>query len=445
SNIAGLATLVSGSYIQIEPGDADNAKETHFAGLEAPPAIQSDEAGTQYVLKAEKLGSVSPGTPVYYRDIIVGQVLGYSLGDGFSPITVDVFVRTPFDSFVKSATRFWNASGLTIKMGGGGLHAELLSLQSVLEGGIAFYTPSDMKDAVPAPALSTFQLFESRKTAELDDPRQPVNYVTYFKNTIKDLAPGSPVQIFGIRVGVVTDVKLVLDSQKGDARVRVAFNVQPDKAFGLTNSTGDAAQIARQFVQNGMRVRLEASDLFIGQEVLSLEFVPGAEKAEVATENEALVLPGQAGGMDHLTEAVGDIAGKLNQIPFEEIGAHLNHLMSAADRAFGGPELQQAIHSLAVTLANAEDISKTAKTSLAPALQKLPGISAQLQDAVRQANAFMASVNSGYGDESDFQHNAQRVMNEVNDAARSIRLLADFLERHPEALIKGKSSEGTKP
>lgn len=439
SNFASLETLVSGTYIAIEPSDQDSGKQTQFTGLESPPNLVSDEPGTTYVLKAEKLGSISAGTPVYFRDVNVGEVIGYDIGDGFGPIKINILIHAPYDGFVKPGSRFWNASGVSLKTSDGGFHVQLQSLQAVLQGGIAFSTPFEVKDTSQASAKMNFTLYDNQKMADAADFTKPVDYVTYLQSTVKDLAPGSPVQIFGVPVGTVTSVKLIFDVQKAEPKVRVTFNVLPDRAFGVIDPKADTGQVAHQLVQSGMRVRLESSEIVLGQEVLSLEFVPNATQADVTMEGDALVLPGQAGGMDHLAEAIGDIAGKLNQIPFDQIGDHLNHLIATADQTLTSSEMQQALHSLTVTLANAEDISKKADSNLTPALQKLPQISEQLQTAISHANEFLAGVNNGYGQDSDFQRNTERVMNEVSEAARSIRLLADFLQRHPEALIQGKT------
>lgn len=446
TNISDLETLVSGTYIAVSPGEPGGVSQDHFTGLEEPPALQADGKGSIFVVKTDALGSIRAGSPVYYRDIDVGQVLNYDLGDGYGPITLNLFVHAPYDRYVKPNSHFWNASGLTVKVGAGGLKIELQSLQSILAGGIAFDTPPDAHEAQSADDKAVFELYQNRATADAAIYDKRVSYASYFQSSIKDLAPGSPVQIFGIQVGSVTDIKLVFDKNQNDAKVRVAFDVQPQRAFGTKASDAglDPVEITRQLVDKGMRVKLESSNLIAGQEVLALEFVPKTEPADIAREGDAIILPGVTGGFDNLTDALGDVAGKLNQIPFDSIGKNLSHLIGSADQTFAGPEMKQAMHSLAVTLANAEDLSRKANDNLTPALQRLPDISAQLQSAVTHANEFMASMDNGYGANSDFSRSAKRVMDEVNDAARSIRLLADFLDRHPEALVRGKPPQGSK-
>ncbi|MGE3623551.1 MAG: intermembrane transport protein PqiB [Bdellovibrionales bacterium] len=439
TNIPDIQLLVTGTYIQLDPGAPGGTRETEFTGLYQPPVVQPDDgAGKVFNLTAERLGPVGRGSPVYFRDIHVGEVLSYDIGDGYGPMKLGILVREPYTRFVRAGSRFWNASGFTVKLAGG-LHIEFQSLKSVFAGGIAFMMPPGDPDAPPASANSTFPLYDNRKAAELADGNV-VPCVTNFETPIKDLAPGSPVQIYGMPVGEVTDVRLLVDPAQGKPKVRVAFNIQPDLAFGARpgDDTG-ATQILRHLVEKGMRVKLASSDLIGGQQVLSLQFVPQSSAGGVTMEGNSIVLPGAGGGFDNIAGALGDVAEKLNRIPLDDIGRHLNHLLASADKNFGGREMEQAMRSLSATLANAEDVSRKARENLSPALERLPEISVQLQQAVRHANEFLASIDTGYGNGSDFQRNIKRVMDEVNDATRSIRLLADYLERHPEAIVQGKS------
>ena len=436
ANISDFQLLVSGTYIQLEPGKAGDKKQTSFTGLEQPPETRSDEPGRVYLLKAEKLGPISVGSAVYYRDINAGQVLSYDIGDGFGPVMISIFVRDPYAKFVHNDSRFWDASGLNVKLAGG-LHLEFQSLQALLAGGITFYTPQDSHDQPQADAKTIFPIYDTRQAAEMADGKR-FSCVSYFQANIKDLAPGSPVQIYGVYVGEVTGTKLIFDRQQNQSRIRVAFDIKPDRAFGPDAGDNDEIKkIMRDLLQKGMHATLESSDLVAGHEVLSLEFAPKSQPAEIAMEENALVVPSAAGG--DIAGAISDIAGKLNQIPFDEIGDHLNHLLASADQIFGGEEMKQSMHDLAATLANAAKISRTAEENLTPALKKLPDVSNQLQSAIAHANAFMGSVDAGYGENSDFHRGVKRVMDEVNDAARSIRLLADYLDRHPEALLSGKT------
>jgi paraquat-inducible protein B len=156
------------------------------------------------------------------------------------------------------------------------------------------------------------------------------------------------------------------------------------------------------------------------------------------------VLPG-AGTSNNFMDSLNDVAGKLDQIHFEEIGNNLNHLLTTADKMISGPDMQQSLRDLSTAMSNAADLSRKANANMTPALEKLPDVSNQLRSAVTHANELFSGLQSGYGDGSDFQRDSKRVLDQANDAARSIRLLADYLERHPEALLNGKSPEKPKP
>src|SRR6185437_8404166 len=140
TSLSGLETLVSGNYIEMDPGPGP-AAERRFTGLEQPPVVRSDEPGTSYVVTTEKLGSISSGSPVFSRGIVVGEVIDYKF-DGAQPrIPVRLFVKKPYDALVHDGTQFWNASGISVDAGDGGLKVQIESLEAVLAGGIAFETP----------------------------------------------------------------------------------------------------------------------------------------------------------------------------------------------------------------------------------------------------------------------------------------------------------------
>src|SRR3990172_9930242 len=108
--VSGLSTLVSGSYVEIEPGPG--AAQSHFVGLEEKPVVSADEVGTRIVLIADELGSVDSGSPIYYQGIKVGEVLGYELGNDSSSVYIHSFIKDPYDQLLRGNTRFWNVSGM---------------------------------------------------------------------------------------------------------------------------------------------------------------------------------------------------------------------------------------------------------------------------------------------------------------------------------------------
>ena len=245
ASVSGLDTLVSGAYIAVDPGAKGAPPQDHFTGLESPPGVRSDEPGRTYTLMTDEVGSLSEGAPVFFREVAVGEVLGYTMPPGGrGPIPVKIFIREPYDHYLRPDTRFWDVSGLTVSFNGGNLHLEVESLQALLSGGIAFGLPERRRDnqAPEAPDNAVFKLYASKDDADNAGYRQRIPMVTYFKNWVKGLDAGSSVSLFGIQVGTVDDVKLQLDRQTGVARVRVAMSIQPERVFSADQAHDDNPQ-----------------------------------------------------------------------------------------------------------------------------------------------------------------------------------------------------------
>jgi paraquat-inducible protein B len=154
-NISGLDTLLSGSYIGMRPSTEKGKPQRSFIGNQDPPILQAATAGTTFKLETKRLGSISLGSPIFFRDLDVGTVLGWDLGDLANSVTIHAFVRAPFDQYVRDNSTFWNASGVSVKLGAGGIDVQMESLRALLLGGIAFDTPSGSK-APTAPSISSF-------------------------------------------------------------------------------------------------------------------------------------------------------------------------------------------------------------------------------------------------------------------------------------------------
>ena len=151
SGVSGLGTLLSGNFIGFEVGKSDK-QQRKFTGLEVPPIITSGQPGRQFVLKAKDLGSLGIGSPIYYRRLQVGQVIAYDLSSDGTAMDIKIFVNAPYDKFVNAGTRFWNASGIDVSVGAGGVDVRTQSLVALLAGGLAFDTPPSAPPR-PSPLL----------------------------------------------------------------------------------------------------------------------------------------------------------------------------------------------------------------------------------------------------------------------------------------------------
>jgi paraquat-inducible protein B len=445
TNLSGLDTLVSGSYIGVDPGAPGGHYDTHFKGLEEPPGVRSDEPGSTYVLRADSVGSLSTGSPVFYRDVVVGEVLGYDLGDGIGPVTINIFVRAPYNKLVKTSSHFWNSSGLSVGFQGGSFHVEVQSLEAVLAGGVTFDLPHDAIGQPPSANNTTFRIYDSQSDAQAAGYLHKVQIVSYFKSSVAGLTRGTPVDVFGIQVGDVTDVKLMLDPLTGHAKVRVAMELQPERVFPHNTFAKnlDPQTVLQSMVDQGLRVALESGSFITGQKDISLDMVPDAGHVAITREGDALVLPTEAGGAADILTAASQITAKLSAIPFAQIGANLNKLLVTSNDTLGGDKVKQSLASLAQTLQSVQHLVAATDRGLQPTLRELPTLTANLATTLRGANVAVTQLNRGYGNNSDFQRNLGQLMQQANGALRSVKELADFLDRHPEALILGRSGRAT--
>lgn len=444
--VSGLSTLVSGSFISLQPSTEEANARRDFTGREEPPVLEPDSQGTTFHLEADKLGSISLGAPIFYRDMTVGTVLGWDLKDMARHVTIHAFVRAPFDKYVTNRSRFWDASGVSVKLGAEGIQLQLESLRAVLLGGIAFETPDEAQNLVPAQPNMDFRLFASRDAAITAGYTRRVALKAYFTGNVSGLAVGAPVEVQGIRIGRVTSIDLTFNPQTGDVRVPVMFEIEADRLNRQgREAAADLATMARMLVAKGLRAQLASANLITGQLVLALEFKANADPAEVTLEDGVPVIPTVDGGLASITASLDTILRKVNRLPFDDIGRNLNETLRGASEVANGAELKKALESLAGALASVQRLADEAEKDIGPALKRLPAVLASFQEAVVRVGRLANSVDAGYGDNSKFRRDLDRLVEQVNDTARSVRVLTDLLARHPEALIRGRTGSETKP
>jgi paraquat-inducible protein B len=147
--------------------------------------------------------------------------------------------------------------------------------------------------------------------------------------------------------------------------------------------------------------------------------------------------------MANITRSVSDIADKLNRLPLDEIGKTLLSTLQSADKLAASPELHASLQSMATATATLQDVLKRVDDGLTPALRQLPALTASLQQATDRAGKAMRSIDDGYGADSGFHRDMERLMSQVTEMTRAVRFLAEFLDEHPEALLRGRKEEGS--
>ena len=204
AGVTGLETLVSGNYIAIDPVKGEMNHD--FVALKEPPPLSDSLPGLHLILKAERLGSLEQGSPIFYRQIQVGQVASYQLADDQKTIEVKIHIEPAYANLVRKNTRFWNASGITLSGGLSGLKLRTESLASIAAGGIAFSTPDIYADSPPTDPSKPFRLYEDYDAAQ-------TGLAVRLKVTdVSGLSAGdTPVMYNGVQVGTVKAVDMDKD------------------------------------------------------------------------------------------------------------------------------------------------------------------------------------------------------------------------------------------
>jgi paraquat-inducible protein B len=433
-NVSGIETLLSGSYVGMLPAEKPGKSQREFVGREDPPVLGAHVAGRTFLLKSKRIGSVSVGSPIYYRDLNVGEVLGWDIADMAEYVTIHAFVRAPYDKYVNDETRFWNASGVSIKLGGTGIDVQMESLKALLLGGVAFETPAADVHMAETSEDHVFPLFADHDAANAAAYTREIPAIAYFPGSVSGLAPGSAVTMHGLRVGQVTDVRLAYDRANDTVVAPVRFEVEPERILGTGQRVFNTDREAVEAVlKKGLRATLQSANLITGQQQVALEFDANAPPAEVSMDGPDYVIPStEGGGFAGLTASATELLNKVNRMPFDEIGKSLEGILKSANDVAQGPQMKKVLTDLAAMIASAQGMIQRLDT------KQLPELVAGLDKTLTSANKLVLSLDSGYGDNTKFSRDLDRLMVQANDAVRSIRALSDLLARHPEALIKGR-------
>ena len=418
ANISGLGTLISGAYLGMDIGHA-TAKRRSFVALETPPVVTTDVPGRYFVLKTPNLGSLDTGTPLFFRRLRVGEVAAYTLDDDGKALTVRIFVKAPYDQYVTTNTRFWQASGVDVSLTAAGLNVQTQSLLSVLIGGIAFETPATGPVLAAAEANTVFTLYDDRASAFRPPATNPQTYLMVFSDSVRGLTPGASVEFRGIPVGEVLSVTGEVDAHtfRFSAPVIVRIDAQQLGVKVIDLQPGqDLASLRRQFIDSlvahGMRAQLRSGSLLTGAMFVSLDFFPDAPPATVDWNATPAEIPTVPGTIETLEASLQNIVHKLDQVPIKEIGDDVQRILKKLDAV----PYQGIGDDLRKTIVGVDETLVTARTTLG------------------NANTLVAP-NSVLGTQ------LLTTLDELSRAARGVRGLTDYLERHPEALLRGKPGE----
>jgi paraquat-inducible protein B len=430
--VSGLGTVFSGAYITLDPGKPGDKVQV-FTGLEDPPVVTSGMPGKHFILESEARGSLEVGAPIYFRQIRVGEVVAVALEDDGSKVTSKVFVHAPYDRYVLTGTRFWNASGIDVRVDATGISVNTESVVSILFGGIAF----DLVDVMKGPGDTAadgahFPLYANRVKA-LERAYAVRNYwILHFNEQVGGLSRGAPVLFKGIPIGEVLEVNLEYDSANRTFRIPILVAIEPERLQPDTSSfeEADRRKLLDHLVRQGLRAQLQTANFLTGQQAVAFDIFPSAKPARINWGGAHPELPTIPGQFEQMGDRIQQLVTRLEKLPIEQIAGNLRDTLEGTKRVANSPEILKTIKSLDATIQELQAFTHELRTRTSP----------ELVAAMQQARTSLASASSALESDSPLQSRMKAALEEITTAARSLRVLADYLERYPQSLLVGKDA-----
>lgn len=411
--VSGIDTLLSGSYIEVDGGKSEEDK-FEFTGLEVPPVISSDVPGKVFFLNADDLGSLDIGSPIYYRRINVGQITAYKLSDDGKNVELQTFIRAPYDKFVTTDARFWQASGIDVTLNASGFNLDTQSLASIVAGGIAFGYP-ESSHATMAANQSRFNLWDSKGEALKEPDGQPRGVIMYFDHSLRGLTVGAPIDFMGIEIGNVKSINAEFYDHYKQIRMRVEAVIYPSRVEN-GQALNPNSEIFKDFIEHGWRAQMRTGNLLTGQNYIALDKFPKAKPATLQIlSDDRVVIPTTPTELSGLQAQVSQIADKLTKFPLVEIGQ----------------DVRKTLNNMNTAIESTDKLVKQLDGKVAPGLQ------ATLDDVrktVRSSESILSS-------DAPLQQDVRKALQQMTRAAASLQLMSDYIEQHPESIIRGKTPE----
>lgn len=507
AEISGISTLLSGTYIGMLPQRAEgdlkeNETSICYQALEEPPATKPNQPGREFKLVTDSMGSLDIGTPVFYKQLQVGEIINYRLSADSGKVELDVFVSEPYYRLINKNTRFWDVSGIDVRVDSVGAEVRMESLTSLLIGGIAFETPPEDSKKLPVSAANTvFNLYPDLPSSREKHYQDRLYYTLYFNGSLRGLAEKAPVEFQGIRVGQVEKIKLHLDPKSLDVRIPVLISVEPQRFSEDLNLT-EAPKFMSSLVERGMRAKLENGNLLTGQMFIGLSFDEKAKPDAITRGQFSDVFPTSPTPVEELSKMASTIAedlkstlvgvrGFMESGQLEKTMDNVNKVLVATEATMidakkavadarvvleqvqtetlpgVNANLDKATASLTTALnqvsANVDKVSSTLNSSLNAVTNDLGQVSGTLNQSLtsmtgtaKQAGVDFKRSSAEFDKtlqalqtslthldrllarNSPTQYQITEMLDEVTAMSRAVRALTETLQRQPEALIRGK-------
>jgi paraquat-inducible protein B len=409
--ISGLGTLLSGAYIELQPGSKGPQPERYDL-LDAPPLAPPDAKGIRVTLDSAKAGQLTPGDPVLFRGYRVGSVETSNFDAAKRSISYQLFISAPNDRLVTSNVRFWKDSGVAVDLSSQGMRVEMGSLTTLFSGGVSFDVPDGLELGEPVKTGSDFKLFDDQKSIQDSLYTQHIDYLMFFKDSIRGLQPGAPVEFRGIRLGTVARVPFFTPGMRqalnDDFRIPVLIRIEPERLQNMIGEETDIQENLAVLLKRGLRGSLKNGNLVTGALYIDLDFYPKAEPMTgIKSFSGYPIIPTMSGGLAQIQQRLLETLDKINNLP-------LNPMIEQTTKSLA--ESQRTMQHLQQTLDNLNKITSN------KSMQSLPD---DMQKTLRELNRSMQGFQPGSAAYNKMVADMQRLDQVLRELQPVLRTLND--------------------
>jgi len=424
--ISGLGTLLSGAFIGVDVGTSSQ-EEKKFVGLERPPGVTNDQAGTHYRVHTSDAGSLAPQSPIYVQRQSVGSILSIDIAKDGKSTDLEIFVSAPYDRLVTETTVFWNTSGLDVTLDASGLRVNTESLATVVAGGVEFGVREHAPVTPPAKPNQQFHLYADFRHAMAMPDATGLALEMRFDQPIRGSAAGVNVEFEGVHIGEIVEIVPDYDEATRSFHFDARANVFPERlGRAYTKLVAEGArsglsgpQMLQSLVDRGLRAQIKTSNILTGAYYVDLAWFPRAKPSHVVAKEGVWVIPTERGSGEKMQDHLESILAKVDRIPFEEIGNDLDTTAQKASSLLGHLD-----------------------ANVMPAMQ---GVFAKAETAMGALKDSLAALRDNVAaPDSAIQQTARSTLEQLDRAAFSLRTLTDYLSHHPESLLRGRASSEPK-
>ena len=457
--ISGLGTIVSGAYMNMDITD-QGTPTVQFTGLELPPARPLDAKGLRIKLRAPTLGSLDIGTTVSHVEIAVGDVEGYRLDRETDSLEFDIYIEEEYMDLVRENSRFWNVSGLSATLSAEGFSLHANSLDAILTGGVAFGLPHDMAPGPPATNDMVFDLYSNHDEAKANTS-EATRTLIYFHEPLKGLTVGASVDFQGIVLGKVLELGVEYDPTSFIFTKKVLVETYRGRLAVKGEEIQDETHEQRiaRLVERGLRAQLSSPNLLTGARSIEFVFRPDDDAVLVGEPDAPYPeLPSVLSTSEEITETldklpaiVADLEQTMDSVAKMVSSDEVKNTLASVAAASGSLEtllggldkdreplmgsLTDAVAQVDTLVTNLDEVVKELRDRAPGLLDSVEATALSAQGAMAGGEETLAGLNAGL---PTMQHRLDQALAELASGLKAIRGLAEYLERHPEALLKGK-------